>query len=1124
MKIKQFFTDVFDAINDHERDFSERVFLLYTLISELTVFIAFVADIITRENIGELVVIGATLVLVPTITFTSLYKNRIRIAIRIIVAGLVFLILPGLFFFGGGVEGGGVLWIIFAFMYIGLVISGIWRKILLAILFILTVIFYLVQYNYPELVPSHTRGMFYIDQFLSIILVGMVCFTMTWFQNRLFTDENERAKKEAERAEELTRSQNRFFSSMSHEIRTPINSILGLNELILRDTTASDEIIRDSSGIQGAGKMLLSLINDILDFSKIEAGSMEIVPVDYNVGDMFSDIVNMVWLTAHDKGLRFDISIDPKVPSVLYGDEVRIKQIMINLLNNAVKYTNEGYVELHVECEEAEDDAVMLSVSVSDTGMGIRKESLPYLFDAFKRVDEEKNRYIEGTGLGLSIVKLLVDLMGGTLTVNSVYGEGSTFNVVLRQGVSDRTQIGELNIHNQQTIRRTAYESSFKAPDAAVLIVDDNEMNLEVECKLLADTGMRIDRAENGREALSMTLKMHYDAILMDHLMPEMDGIECLEQIRQQSGGLNRATPVIVLTANAGTDNRELYNRAGFDGYLVKPVSGDLLEEMMIRHIDADKLILGSRMMSMREDINTSSGYSGKSPVVITSCSMCDLPSSLIKRFGIPIIPFGIKTEEGEFKDGEQIGANELMRYINTGKSAVSVPPDEAAYTEFFSEVLKKTHHIIHISITTSVSEDYKNAFEASKSFDNVTVINSESISSATGILVLIAYKLAQQNMPVEAIASELETVRKRLRCSYIVDNTMYLARRGIISERSDRFARSLNLHPCIRIKDDRFTLGGLWAGSSKHAYRRFIGSAFPVDIIPDPDVVFITYADVPYRTLEWIKEEISKYAYFENVVFKQASAGLSSNSGPGSFGILYFVKGNKSYNISSLVESVSDYSDNETDNDDDGSYVSYDETAGSGATEWYKNIEGIDGNAAITNSGSEEALKTVLKIFADSIQAKSEEIGKYYVNDDWKNYVIKIHALKSSARLIGATELAQEAQKLESAGKDGDIGYIKENHSGFMDRYAKYSEYLAGFFEQDKNKKPVADDNLMNSVYDALKEAATAMDCDALEGIIKELDDYTIPDSDIDKYSALCEKADNYDYDGILEMLGDRA
>ena len=348
MNKKDFFKYVRDVINDPKREFDERVFITLTIISEITVFIAFIADIIMHEYIGELITLAIVLVAIPTITFGCLYINKLKLAMRIIVISLVFLILPALFYFGGGMYGGGFIWTIFAFIYVGLVMSGRWRKVILVCISLEALGCLHLQVYHPDLIAIHEQEMNNIDVFLSIILVGVVCFVMTWFQSNMFKKETERARKAAEEAEELTRAQNRFFSSMSHEIRTPINSILGLNELTLGDESISDDVARNAGGIQGAGKLLLSLINDILDFSKMEAGSMDIVPVDYRIGDLLSEIVNMIWLKAHDKGLRFDVSIDPKVPSVLYGDEVRIKQIIINLLNNAVKYTKEGSIELYL--------------------------------------------------------------------------------------------------------------------------------------------------------------------------------------------------------------------------------------------------------------------------------------------------------------------------------------------------------------------------------------------------------------------------------------------------------------------------------------------------------------------------------------------------------------------------------------------------------------------------------------------------------------------------------------------------------------------------------------------------------------------------------------------------------
>nr|MCR5278555.1 response regulator [Lachnospiraceae bacterium] len=612
-------------IFDSSLSLRDRTFVLFSSAMIVAIFTAMIVGIFLGEPITS-TLISLGLVIFCSILLYFVFKmNRIKGAKILVAFLMVGGFQPVMFFAKGGIHCGGLLTLLLGTVYLIMVLEGRFRIVMCIIDVFVLGACWIVGYTRPELVVEYSLEADYVYSFAKYIIFTLVLIAVITFWTRILKKEAKVSEDKSKELEELNRAQNRFFSSMSHEIRTPINSILGLNELILRDTGISDEVAKDASGIQGAGKMLLALINDILDFSKMEAGSMDIVPVDYRIGDMLSEVVNMIWLKAHEKGLKFEVSVDPKVPAVLYGDEVRIKQIIINLLNNAVKYTQEGSVELHVESENTTDDRTTLSITISDTGMGIKKEALPYLFDAFKRVDEEKNRHIEGTGLGLSIVKQLAELMGGNVVVNSVYGEGSTFIFTITQKVSDATAIGELNIHNQ-SVARDKYEASFVAPDARVLIVDDNEMNLEVEKKLLTDTKILVDTAISGRLALEYAVQIHYDVILMDHLMPGMDGIDCLKALRGQTGGLNRTTPVVVLTANAGSENRELYNRSGFDGYLVKPVSGEALEEMLMKHISKDKLTVAGKMMRMKEDINTTAGYSRKLPVIITTTSMADIP------------------------------------------------------------------------------------------------------------------------------------------------------------------------------------------------------------------------------------------------------------------------------------------------------------------------------------------------------------------------------------------------------------------------------------------------------------------------------------------------------------------
>ena len=578
-----------DLLNDPELDYQSKSFVLLSVIALIGLFLAMISGIILGQSFAANLSVFIEFVLFSAIFLWAIYRNAIRKAMLLITAFLIFVFLPSAFFTSGGAAGGTPVWFAFTTLYVVMTLSGRPKKFFLICNLIVVIICWWIGYTHPETITEFTRKEAFFDSFFTLLIVGVVMTALLSYQALLFRRENERVSNQKKEIEELNRAQNRFFSSMSHEIRTPINSILGLNEVILRQDDASDEIKNDAGAIQGAGKMLLALVNDILDFSRIEAGCMDIVPVQYRLDGLMSEIVNMILLQAKEKGLTFSAHIDPDVPSVLIGDEIRIRQIIINLLNNAVKYTESGTVNIEIRSVETGDDRINLIISVSDTGIGIREEVLPILFDAFARMDREKNRKIEGTGLGLSIVKQLTDLMDGDIKVDSTYGQGTTFTVTLPQEVSDPKKIGNINIMDHAS-RNYIYESMFTAPEADILVVDDIKMNLMVVKKLLRETKVRIDTASSGHEALDMTLNKRYDVILMDHLMPEMDGIECLEYIRNQSGGMCTDVPVIVLTANVGGENNELYNEAGFDEILAKPVSGNSLEETLLRFIPRDKI------------------------------------------------------------------------------------------------------------------------------------------------------------------------------------------------------------------------------------------------------------------------------------------------------------------------------------------------------------------------------------------------------------------------------------------------------------------------------------------------------------------------------------------------------
>ena len=702
------------------------------------------------------------------------------------------------------------------------------------------------------------------------------------------------SNRQKEEIEKLNAAQNRFFSSMSHEIRTPINTIIGLNEMILRENV-SEEINEDAANIRSAGNMLLHLINDILDMSKLDSGQMELTPVSYRTGDMLSDIVGMLWIRAKDKGLEFKIDVAPDLPGELFGDEVRVKQILINVLNNAIKYTKEGSVTLNIQCRKEESNNVTVIYSVSDTGMGIKKESIPYLFTAFKRVDEAKNRYIEGTGLGLSIVKQLVDIMGGKITVNSVYTKGTTFIIEIPQRVVSGSTVGEIDLSKRNSIMHMeSYHQSFEAPEANVLVVDDTETNLMVVEKLLRGTKVNVVTANSAVEALKKTVETQFHVIFMDHLMPEIDGIECLHMVREQKGGLCRESKIVALTANAGGDTKALYVREGFDGYLVKPVSGEALENELRRLLPKELVtVTTSGGEILEESTLWIKDHQAKTEVVITTESVADIPQELLDRYHIKVIPHIVNTEEGLFMDGQEIDTSGLLSYMeDLSKSVFTLAPDVAYHEAFFAKQLEHANNVVHISISSETQRSgYFAAAEAGRSFDNVFVIDSGHLSSGQGLLAIEAARLAEEGYGAAEIAEKILDSRGRVHTSFMVDSMDYLARAKQIGKKTADVVNALMLHPVLTMKKGKLSLGGFYFGNREGSWRKYVSSALNTINKIDTRILFVTYVCLTNKEKEEIAAEIAKKMTFDKIYFHQASPVIAVNCGPGTFGLLFMTE-----------------------------------------------------------------------------------------------------------------------------------------------------------------------------------------------------------------------------------------
>lgn len=644
-----------------------------------------------------------------------------------------------------------------------------------------------------------SAGIEYIHIGMLGAMISMILILIMFTRSAIKSAENRELKVEKDAALQASKTKSEFLSNMSHEIRTPINAVIGMNEMILRESR-DENILEYAENVRIASNNLLGIVNDILDFSKIEAGKMEIIPVEYELSSMMNDLVNMIQKRAEKKNLQLIVDVDKNLPTILFGDEIRIKQVVTNILTNAVKYTEKGSVTLSVSYREKTADVIRLKFSVRDTGIGIKPEDIQKLFTAFERIEEERNRTIEGTGLGMNITQRLLDLMGTKLNVESVYGEGSLFWFEVEQRVVSAEPIGDFAEAFRNSLKQhKEYHEKFTAPDATILVVDDTVMNLTVVKGLLKQTKIQIDTADSGFKCLELVTQKKYDIIFLDHRMPEMDGIETLQAMRELPANPNADTPVISLTANAISGAREQYIAAGFQDYLTKPINSGKLEELIMKYLPAEKISVG----------------------------------------------------------------------------AAETPAEEVADSS----------------------------------------------------------------------------------------------------------------------------------------------------------------ADLP---------------------------------------------------------------------------------------DWLKNISGLNVKEGVEHCGDVESYLDALKVFANSIQSGADEIEKFYNAADWKNYTTKVHALKSSSRVIGANELSDRARRLEDAGNSGYFNEIQQDTAPLLKLYRSYAEKLTPLLEteEDTSDKPPIDEDSLAEAYEALKDAAANFDIDSAEFVLQSLEDYSLPPNQLERYKNIKAAVAKLDWEKLNALL----
>lgn len=842
-----------------------------------------------------LVPVYILLFLVMAVSMYITFKYQ-KYDIAAIMIGLVIIVVvfPVVFFFSDGLNSGAAVWFALGILYVFCMFEGrrLWFFFGLCIsTFALT---YYMGYTYPELLTAMpSRKAAYTDSFFSVIIIGFIGGVILKLYMRVYEKEHRLNMEQKKEIEESRDSKNKLFASMSHEIRTPINAIIGLNEMIMRENP-SEEICNLAKDIKVASNMLLNQVNDILDLSQMETQKMKIIPDNYNTAEMFLELAELVKFRMEKKGLEFYLDIDKDLPSELYGDEKRIKQIILNLLDNAAKYTEEGSVILSATGEKQDDGSVILKVKVADTGIGIKKEDLAYIYDSFNRVDEKRNAGIIGSGLGLAITKQLVDLMGGEINVDSIYRKGTIFAVSLKQKIMNETGVGDISCKVRGGEQEDKYQVSFMAPEARVLIVDDNKMNAMVATKLLTETKMQIDIAYSGEECLDMTKMKYYDVIMLDYMMPGMNGEETLKKIRGQENGLCRDSAIIVLTGNALSGAKEMHLQQGFDGYVEKPVQSKQLEAEILKFLPKEIIeynIEDRLSIDSVSSIQKATLFKRKKVCITTDC-VADIPADIMEKYGIEVIYLYVKTPNGRFADTKEIDSDSIKQYITADSSKAygdSVTVEE--FEEFFANALGKAERVIHISLASNTGRAHGVAVAAAKGFDHVKVIDSGMISCGQALIVVHAAKMALEGKSYNEIYDAIEKIKNQIKMKFIMPGAEIFHRNGRAGAITAKICKALQLRPMGTMRQKKAVLSGFVTGNLEDAWRKAIRWHFANKSRINTDVVFITHVACTVKEMEFIVNEISKVVTFKRVIVQKTCFTNACNAGLGTICIAYYSK-----------------------------------------------------------------------------------------------------------------------------------------------------------------------------------------------------------------------------------------
>lgn len=829
---------------------------------------------------GILIFISAVVLSVFMTIGISTYK--MRLAALLSATWVSFILFPLTFFLGGGLASGSSIWFLMGFAYVTMILSGKLRLVFLILQLIFYSVCFFVSYFNPDFSVGLSASQTAVDSLVSVLVVGPAIMIMFYFKELIMREELTVAREQKKEIERLTRYQQNFFADMSRKIRTPIGGITGLNEMILRSDNLTEDVLQNTRNIASASDMLLTVLEDIMDMNKMQVGDIRIENLEYDTSALFTDLINMLEPKAKEKSLILKLDIDPEFPLNLFGDKIRMKQILVNVLNNAIKYTRRGYVKLSVKAETVGGTLIKAVYQVEDTGIGIKPEDMESLFSDFSRIDISANRSIEGTGLGLFITQGLLSAMGGTIEAESTYGEGSVFTITIPQNKSGEKTIGDINNIAVQDVGNE--KTHLWLNGGRILIVDDDRMSREIVKKLLSDTGAIIDLCESGRQALKFTAENSYNIIFMDHVMPDMDGVETLHRMRTQTNGKNYQTLVVALTANAGENQKEIYQNIGFAGYLSKPVNISLLEEYVIKSMPEE--IKRYNRHREKEFGNISNYFKKKVPVLITTDSMAGLSQEDITKYGIEIFPYCISMPDGSaFVERQEIDI-EAMRAVQNieGISAEVVNVEMAA--DFFRQQLEKAENVIHICIMSAdISGNYERLCGVADNVGHVTIFESGTVSVGAGIMAVHAAKLASEGYQMIHIINELIELRKRIefRCRIGEINLLVSQRR--FPKFFGNVLKSFHLQPLVKTDKSGLKLYGLM--HEKNSMEEFVERILK-EKTEFEDEIYIAHPDVRNNRDEIydIKNMIKQRGRFKNIVVIQSSPIMVANSGMNSLAV----------------------------------------------------------------------------------------------------------------------------------------------------------------------------------------------------------------------------------------------